>query len=311
MDDIYVMEPISEGIPLYDNHIDAMIVAAGCDSRVYEGISKLLRLGVTVDELIILKFQSQLIEPENPLYQAYTMYNALPVAIAEIELDDNDLFLDPKKFVGKKILLDITGFSIPNLFRMMYVLREVLTVPALYVVYTEPAHYIFSNDTFGSYTYYIGEREYRAVDEFFVSGDDNRELLTLFLGFDRMTSSIVKEAVDPTETILINGFPAMTPKLKDVSLLNNHELIAILGKPQYSVKANNPFSTFNVLSQIQQTHPGMLLNVCVLGTKPMALGASLYALKNKNVKLSYAHTKSHASQTTIGSSNTWSYFVRF
>lgn len=57
---------------------------------------------------------------------------------------------------------------------------------------------------------------YRALDEFYISGDDGRELLTIFLGFDRMTSSMVKEAVDPIETVLVNGFPSMSPKLKDV-----------------------------------------------------------------------------------------------
>lgn len=310
MDELYVMESIYDSQQLHSIQVDVMIIAASCDDRAYEGLSRILKENVKVNRLFVLKYRSQAIAPNDSLFEAYSKYTTFNIPITEFEIDDDIIIFNPEDFANKNILLDITGFSIPNLFRILYVLCEVLLVSSLHTIYTEPAHYIFNKDTFGSYTYFIGEREYRAVDEFYVSGSDGRELLTIFLGFDRITSTIVKEAVDPTETILVNGFPAMTPKLKDVSLLNNHELIAILGRPHYSVKATNPFATYNVLSQIQRKYTDMLLNVCILGTKPMALGAGLYALRNKNVKLSYAHTTSHAAETTKGSSMTWYYSIQ-
>lgn len=311
MDELYVMESIHGSKRIHSISPDIMIIAASCDDRAYEGLSRILKENIKIDKLFVLKFKEQKIEPGQPLFEAYSKYTSFGIPVTEFEVDEDIINLNPTDFSGKNVLLDITGFSTPNLFRILYVLHEVLSVSSLHAIYTEPGHYIFNKDTFGSYTYFIGEREYRAVDEFYVSGSDGRELLTIFLGFDRMTSTIVKESVDPTETILVNGFPAMTPKLKDVSLLNNHELISILGTPPYSVKATSPFATYNVLSQIQRKHPDMLLNVCVLGTKPMALGAGLYALHNQNVKLSYAHTKAHAPETTKGAATTWYYFMQF
>lgn len=302
MDEIYIMESLPTSEHLKTSQIDTMIIAANDDIRTYEGLNKLAKQGITLDELYVLKFESQKTHPINLQYDS--------ISTTEIELLDDMGNLDIELFKNKNILLDITGFSIPNLFRMLYILGEVLQNHDLHVLYTEPKHYIFGEDTFGSYAYYIGEREYKALDEFYVSGDDGRELLAIFLGFDRMTSSIVKDAVNPTETILVNGFPAMSPKLKDISLLNNRELISILGKPKYSVKTNNPFATYNTLSQIQREHSDMLINICVLGTKAMALGAGIYALQNKNIKLSYAHTKQYAAEISTGVSNTWYYYFK-
>jgi len=306
MEEVYIMEPISQSSCLKKLHIDLMIVAASADQRAYEGIRSVLHNGIYVEKLLVLKFKSQQIFADDPLYEAYNQYAALEIPVVEVELPEDDIAVDLSVFEGRNILIDITSFTIPNLFRLLFVLRTVIGITDFHILYTEPKHYTFEADTFGSYAYFIGEREYKALDEFYISGDD-KEILTIFLGFDRMTSSLVKEAVNPTETILVNGFPSMTPKLKDVSLLNNRELISVVGKPRFSVKTNNPFSTYNVLQKIQQEHPDTLINVCVLGTKAMALGAGIYALQNKNIKLSYAHTKKGAAKISYGVSNTWYY----
>lgn len=310
MGQIYIMEPIEDAPHLKNLKIDVAIIAANGDYRTYAGIEDLLRKGITLGEVYVLKFGSQTVMPGTPQYELYHRYTKLQTSVTEMEFSDDTIRLEATALKGKNVLLDITGFSIPNLFRMLFVLREVLDIRDLHALYVEPQHYIFNSDTFDSYAYFVGEREYRALDEFYVSGADSRELLAIFLGFDRMTSSVVKDAVDPTETVLINGFPAMTPKLKDISLLNNRELIAVIGKPQYSVKTNNPFASYNVLTQIQRNYPDMLINVCALGTKTMALGAGVYALQHKNIKLSYAYTKQYALQISEGISRIWYYHFK-
>lgn len=288
-------------------HIDKLILAASGDERAYNSVSTLLKNGFKIDSIVVLKFESQCVAPDSPTYTAYSQYSNFSIPTTVIFLEGDVIALDPKDFEGNNVVVDITGFSIPNLFRMLFVMKEMLMIQKMHILYTEPQHYIFGSDTFGSYSYFIGEREYRALDEFFISGDSGKELLTIFLGFDRMTSSIVKEEVDPIETVLVNGFPSMSPKLKDISLLNNKEIIATVGRPKYSVKTNNPFSAYNTLQKIQNDHPGILINVCVLGTKTMALGVGVYALKNNNVKISYAYTKEHASSISKGVSNMWYY----
>ena len=311
MESIYIMEPALQSSYMKAVSFDTMVVAANGDYRTYKGIRDLLKNGQDIKELIVLKYASQRIFSGDSRYEAYCEYKAISIPIIEVDLEEDNVAIDTSYFVGKKVLVDITGFSIPNLLRFIYVLHEIVGLHDYHMLYTEPKYYIFGKDTFGSYEYFIGEREYRALDEYYVSGENDNELLTIFLGFDRMTSSIVKEAVNPTQTVLVNGFPALTPKLKDVSLLNNRELISIVGMPEYSVKTNNPFAAYNVLRTIQDNNPNTLMNVCVLGTKAMALGAGFFALKQKSIKLSYAFTKKYAVSCSIGAGNTWYYYYHF
>lgn len=309
MGNLYHMEFALQSALLKELKIDKFIVAASGDERAYSSVAEMLKNGFRIENLVVFKFERQCVAPDDPMYDAYNQYSSFPIPTTEMYFKSDLIALDSADFDGKNVVVDITGFSIPNLFRMLFVMKEILSIRKLHMVYTEPKYYIFGGDTFGSYSYFIGEREYRALDEFYISGDDGRELLTIFLGFDRMTSSIVKEAVDPIETVLVNGFPSMSPKLKDVSLLNNKELVSVLGRPAFSVKTNNPFSAYNALQRIQKDHPDTLINVCVLGTKAMALGAGIYALQNKNVKISYAYTKKCAASISRGISNMWYYCI--
>lgn len=310
MGETYVMERLTQSPSLENRPFDMMIIAASGDERSYKSAFELARRGQKIEKLIVLKYDSQQINEDDSRFESYNSYHNIGFSIVEIKVPNDSLSLDVELFRGKSILVDITGFSIPNLLRLLFVLHEIIGVRDFHMLYTEPKYYLFGEDTFGSYEYFIGEREYRALDEFYVSGDDNRELLTIFLGFDRMTSSIVRDAVDPTETVLVNGFPAMTPKLKDVSILNNRELISVLGKPTYSVKTNNPFATYNVLYSIREKNKGTLMNVCVLGTKAMALGAGVFALLNEGIKLSYAYTKRIAATTSSGIGESWYYYFK-
>lgn len=306
----YVMERLDQSSSLENRPFDMMIIAANGDERSYQSAIELERRGQKIEKLIVLKYESQQVHENDAKFESYNSYHDIGFPVFEIEVPKDSLRLNADQFRGKSILVDITGFSIPNLLRLLFVLYVIIGVREFHMLYTEPKYYLFGEDTFGSYEYYKGEREYRALDEFYVSGSDNRELLTIFLGFDRMTSSIVRDAVDPTDTLLVNGFPAMTPKLKDVSILNNRELISVLGKPAYSVKTNNPFAAYNVLYSIREKNKGTLMNVCVLGTKAMALGAGVFALLNEGIKLSYAYTKRIAVTTSSGIGESWYYYFK-
>lgn len=308
MSQIYLMEPLSDITAKSSYKFGVMIISANADSRSYAGVSQLISSSWSIEHLLVLHFESERIPSDNPRFSAYYQYSSFSLPYTELDCSDDRILIDRSLIENKSVLLDITGFSIPNLLRVLYVLKKIYNVHNLHAIYTEPQHYVFNEDTYGSFNYLIGEREYRAVDEYYSSGSNSKELLLIFLGFDRMTSTIVKEAVDPSETILINGFPSLTPKAKDISILNNQDLIMDLGRPKYVVKTNNPFSTYNVLSKVYHLNPECLINVCLLGTKPMALGAGVFALKNRNIKLSYAKPKEYASEISVGISNTWYYY---
>jgi len=52
-------------------------------------------------------------------------------------------------------------------------------------------------------------------------------------------------------------------------------------------KANNPFEIYNLLQGIKIKTPNNFINIAPLGTKPMALGACLFALHNPAVRIIY------------------------
>jgi hypothetical protein len=112
--------------------------------------------------------------------------------------------------------------------------------------------------------------------------------------------------------VVINGFPSYVPKLKDISLLSNYSLLtsSIDYEHKFFAKANNPFSAYNVLCDIRSKYKDFLMNICVLGTKPMALGACIFALKNlEDVKVTYPYPQNYLSRTTVDSTKSWHYVV--
>ena len=90
------------------------------------------------------------------------------------------------------------------------------------------------------------------------------------------------------------------PKLKDISLVNNYELITTVGRDKViSSRANSPYAAYNCLKNVAKRYDEELMNICVLGTKPMALGAALYALRNlRKVKISFPFPEKYRSDSS-------------
>lgn len=297
--------------------IDTLLIAASCESRCYAISELLFNANGIVKQLYVFDYKKfrpdESKELENQLYSKYKQYSPSEVINCSKEYDDVDkisaLDLDTKE----NIAIDITGFSIPDLFRIFYVLREVKKLDYIHVFYTEPKHYYFKDDLFSNYELLIGERTYSAIEEYFSSGSQKEEILVCFLGFDRLVSKYVHDRVSPKDAVIINGFPSYLPKLKDISLVNNYELLSTIGTENiYYAKANNPYSAYNVLCKVKEKFRTALLNICVLGTKPMMLGACLFALENLGeVKISYPFPKSYQLKTSEENSDCWHYIIEF
>eukprot|EP00831_Metopus_contortus_P077480 TRINITY_DN7286_c0_g1_i6.p1 TRINITY_DN7286_c0_g1~~TRINITY_DN7286_c0_g1_i6.p1 ORF type:complete len:209 (-),score=4.45 TRINITY_DN7286_c0_g1_i6:202-828(-) len=156
--------------------------------------------------------------------------------------------INSKSIVG----LYITGFTIPDIFTILQILKENKNVKTLYVFYTEPKHYLFKDTVFDTYEYLRGERRYESIPGY-TSIKSDPELLVCFLGFDNNVSNVLFDKVIPVETITINGFPSYLPKLKDISLLNNYSLLTKIDRDsQLYTRANNPFSSYNTLCEIRK-----------------------------------------------------------
>ena len=195
---------------------------------------------------------------------------------------------------NSRVGVDISGFSVPSVYSLLLYLKNYCNISKVDVYYTEPLNYIYEEGYFDSYHSSKCYRACAPIPGYYNSGRDQREVLAIFLGFDGGLADLVygklaEEGKEITRTIVVNGFPSYTAKLKDVSLYNNESLIDKTPKDdRMTTTANNPFDTYNLLCKIQKESNDILINVCTIGSKPMALGACLFALDNLNeVKVTY------------------------
>ena len=322
MNKLYSMQEINEGIQLglFPEKFDYLFCAANYDKRTYNAFNLLEKSNIIADNKIVLDYDK--LRPEDNQngqsqafidYQKYTLLR--PTHIQKCSNSDDDVkYINSLNIAQNTTIgIDITGLTIPDIFRMLYVLKELKGVRTLHVFYTEPQHYVFDNDTFNQYTHLSGEKLYKPIEEYYITGV-GPELLIFFLGFDSGVSNYIFEKAQPQETIIINGFPSYVPKLKDISLLNNYSLItsSIDTDHRYFTQANNPFSAYNVLCDIVNKYHNYLINICVLGTKPMALGAGIFSLDNlQRVKVTYPYPQKYISNNTVDMTTCWHYIIEF
>lgn len=295
------------------NDVDLFISAMNCEQRGTEVLGILSKNKKIKDAIL---FDYKKLRPsyeDNELVESYK--NSAPegvnIIVCNNDADDvmhlNSQTIDENAIVG----IDITNFCVPDLFRIMYVLRKIKNIKTIYAFYTEPKYYLQHYDIWGENRKITCERNYKVLDEYFVSSTPDKTLLVCFLGFEYLISKYVSESANVKDTIVINGFPAYFPKLKDISLANNFELVSTLSKKNiYRSKANDPFSAYNTLRMIKTKFPEYILNICSLGTKPMALGACIFALEHETtVKVSYPLPKIYSKTTAKQASEMWYYII--
>lgn len=216
------------------------------------------------------------------------------------------------------IAIDITGFSIPNIYQVMDILKEEYNIRHIDVFYTEPKFYVYERGYFDAYHKSVRERKCAPILGYYNSGFNEKEILTIFLGFDGGLADLVyfklgEEGKEIIQTLVVNGFPSYTSKLKDVSLFNNEDIITKIGLQNvlYSA-ANNPFEAYNLLCGVKKQYKNILLNLCTIGSKPMALGTCLFALDNKDsVKVTYPFYEKTRFDDTEEAGKTWRYGISF
>jgi hypothetical protein len=239
-------------------------------------------------------FHKNLSEEQEENY--YTDFEKCTSEVFKVN-DDNEFFRNLNSLsinTDCKVGVDITGFSVPTIYSLIYYLKNKCCLSSLDVYYTEPRNYVYEEGYFDSYHPNNNYRTCAPVVGYINSGRNQMEVLTIFLGFDGGLADLVygklgEEGKEIVKTIVVNGFPSYTAKLKDVSLFNNETLINKLDKSdRMTTTANNPFDTYNTLCKILKESGNTLLNICTIGSKPVALGACLFALDHKQeVKVTY------------------------
>lgn len=312
---IFQLQNITHNTDIFESKIDYFITASNCDKRGAEIANRFENK--KVGNFIVFDYKKFRPLPSHESFEIYEQTKKLTNTHVVL-CDDYDLDVFFLNSIGFKeddvVAIDITNFCIPDLFRIMYLLKEIKMLKQALVFYTEPKHYLYDNGfLWSTYKYMLGEREYTLIEEYYTSSNPDKTLLVCLLGFDKLVSKYVYENANVKDTIVINGFPPYIPKLKDISLYSNYELVSMLSKNNiFRAQANDPFSVYNTLVDIQKEYPNYILNICSLGTKPMALGACIFALDNPGkVKVSYPVPKEYKINTTKENAEMWYYKIDF
>jgi hypothetical protein len=310
---VYKMELV-EGSSQSFHDLDYFILSSGSDSRAYQVLSK-ANLGTqSRTKVIIFHFKERLagksLRDDLFKYKKFSIGN-LQEIICEIKEPNSSLAEFGKNSFDetKKIGMDISCFTKPYFYYLIKLLRERFEVLKLNIFYTEPKSYLFPRQLFHTFHTSTGPLSIIEIPGYpGVESRDSKRKLIILLGFDGDLSREINEDVSPNETIVVNGFPSYTPKFKDISLIANEKLVSDSNiKVQYA-RSNNPFEVYNLLESIKDKDgTGTFINIAPLGTKPMALGACLFALHNPNVRVVYPLPEKYEDKYSEACWNSWMY----
>jgi len=301
--------------------MDLFIASISGEERCYRVWNMLNERDMTVNQKIIFYFEEVIRSLESGGEQKYDelfnvnekekMHSILYDEISGLAALEECLNLDDRDISNSKILLDISTMTKPYFFIIIQYLINEKKCTSLHLAYTEPQSYYQLQE--GGYLFTRGTSRSSNIPAYSGMKDVSKKTaLVILLGFEGERSSEVVRSVDPDVTIPVNGFPAYMPKFKDISLLQNEE---ILKEPEtlYNLRyapAKDPFETKIVLEEIYAEYRDHY-NICIspLGTKPMALGACLFALKHPDVSVIYPYPREYNFKSSERYSDTWIYHV--
>lgn len=279
-----VLYTIKETSEVEYNKVDVFVLGSGLDDRTLTVAENLSKTENHVSTILLLSYGEY---DSTKLQQLFPDISITIFNISEdstkflYDLQGCDIFSTPKN-----IMLDITSIRIPEMFLFMKYLKIKNIQNTIEVTYTTPLEYEFAEEPFTSYHSYYGNL--RTDDLLGFSGtseDMAHSQMIIFLGFEGVLSAKVNEDVKYSKLVLVNNLPSFFEKYKDISVINNFELLSNRHDEINYVPANNPFETYNFLNE--KLDEAELACIAPLSTKPVALGVCLYALTHESLRVVY------------------------
>jgi hypothetical protein len=211
---------------------------------------------------------------------------------------------------ARRVAIDISTFTKPYFLAALRALKDFVGIMDIDVFYTEPSEYLRSPG--GTYEFSVGRYEPIEIPGYTGTRTTyNKRLLIILLGFDGNASEFISEELQPSVTIPINGFPSYLLHYKDVSVMTNSNLLtkADVRRSMRFAPANDPFETYNSISNICKDYENHAITIAPLGSKPMTLGAALYALRNPSVRIVYALPEQYRDVVTRKCGTTWKFHL--
>ena len=225
---------------------------------------------------------------------------------------------------AEHIGIDITGFKNQFFFPIIKFLRSNCCTHKIDVFYTEPATYKFPEKKESKGYFPNVQEDKKVLFNFskaqegiqvksipgFEGGRLKSTILVILLGFDGKVGVRIKEEYNAEKVLLINGFPAYLPKFRDISLMNNKELVSACSSDEiFSTYADNPFEVYNVLFRIKEKYKDYKLLIAPLGAKPLALGVCKFVLDNPQMAVLYVESLRYVEKSTEKFGETWEYRI--
>ncbi len=296
---IYSVENLAD----YSPQKSITFVFSGCDEkRSLEVLEYLYTNSVSIEHLLVISYSG--FNLPSKYAKMIKAKNVQTVSITEEPMDFvNSLKKIPESFWCKDILIDISCIRIPEMFTFFKLLKMQNKVKQLKVAYSIPYDYVFKEEPFTSYRSYFGDLKMFELLGFSGPGGATRfHDLYMFLGFEGALGLKVFENCQHSNLMLVNNLPSFFPKYKDISVINNYQLMQNKHKYLYT-PADNPFEAYNLLySMIGDCKDA----VCVapLSTKPVALGICLFALNHEFVRVVYPVSNKYRTTNTLNTYKT-------
>ena len=308
------------------NKFDVLITNISDDeNRSYSLVHELYEKKSIIDNIIVLDYKNQK-EMILAKLHGLNIFKNIEYILTTKE-DENSIIQVRNLLKDLKdnciIGIDISCIPVPQFFLLMKIIFLYQT--EVYVYYTEPIRYLMNEGIFESYFSTKGPITTKEITGF--SGitvnnenDSIERTLLCILGFDNDLLPTVIQDAAPRKIVPINGFPSFYPKFKDISLSNNEKILSgsnYVNKLDKSIRhtnyvyveANNPFDTYNTLEELKQKCKSNCIDVVPLGTKPMALGVCMYAIRNNDVRVIYPFPEEYVKNISEESKNTWEYII--
>ena len=284
------------------------------EDRAFNALLNLAKKG-RIKDTLILSFASN----NSPLSIDFRTYN---VTVVDFKIDDDlncnmipclksiNEYVTDKKVIG----IDISCMPIPFVAQILRFISEYHPKKSIKIYYTEPSHY--NLQALFDYSAYRGEIALDVIRGFegetSQSGEGKRVIFYL-MGFEKdYLDRLIPQDIPPDVIAPINGFPSYFPKYKDISLINEGTDFHEDGIDIIYAEANNPFDVYNTISSLENKYSNYHIDIIPAGTKPMALGACLYALKNVNnirCRIIFPFPSDYKPKQSKGCGKLWEYHL--
>ncbi len=263
-----------------------IIALKGCEDRSYAVLKKYFE---QINPQKVLLLDSRL-KNEKMSQEEILKYNEIDSIMGDniskiktISIENSNIgsYLISENFSENEIIyVDISSMNFWEISDILFFLLKIVSVKKVRILYTEPGLYHYENDDISHYEHEIFQVSTNYPRNYFSTKTTEEEILVSMIGFEKNVNKMMKDNFEVSEYYSINGFPSFYPKAKDISQANNFDFLGeIEPSNRYSAEAVNPFITFNTLLDINKASKGAFMNICPLSTKPMSVGACLYALK--------------------------------